>query len=167
MEVADCIICHNHHDIAEPDDNMIGVGDQSMCVGCHGEGEPGYVAAASMSAQLQELKDSLQAAHDLLDRAQRGGVNVTLGKFDLHAADDALIKARTAVHYFDTAKFNEVVSAGLLDAGRVISLGNAALDDLRMRRVGLAFSLPLILLVAIGLIWKIKKMEGGQPPQGG
>lgn len=167
MEVADCIICHNHHDIAEPDDSMIGTQDQSMCVSCHSEGDPGFTAAGSMSAHLEELKSSLQSAHDLLDRAYRGGVNVTLGKFDLHAADDALIKARTAVHYFDTTKFNEVVNAGMADAGRVIELGNAALDDLRMRRVGLAFSLPLILLVALGLIWKIKKLERGQPPEGG
>jgi hypothetical protein len=119
-----------------------------------------------MSARLEELKSSLQSAHNLLDRAYQGGVNVTLGKFDLHAADDALIKARTAVHYFDTTKFNEVISAGMTDAGRVIELGNSALDDLRMRRVGLAFSLPLILLVALGLIWKIRKLERAQPPEG-
>ena len=167
MEVADCIVCHNHHDIAEPDDVMLGTQEQSMCVSCHGEGDAGFVAAASMSAHLEELKTALQSAHDLLDRAYQGGVNVTLGKFDLHSADDALIKARTAVHYFDTTKFNDVINAGMADAGRVIELGNSALDDLRMRRVGLAFSLPLILLVALGLIWKIKKLERAQPPEGG
>jgi predicted CXXCH cytochrome family protein len=167
MGVADCIICHNHHDITEPTDDMIGTHEQSMCLNCHNEGEPGFVAAASMSSHLEGLKSSLQSAHDLLDKAYRGGVNVTLGKFDLHAADDALIKARTAVHYFDTTKFNEVVNAGMADAGRVIELGNSALNDLRMRRIGLAFSLPLILLVALGLIWKIRRIERGQPPEGG
>ncbi len=162
LGVGDCIICHNHHDIAAPTDSMLGTHEEAMCVTCHAEGDPGYIAAASMRARLEELKNSLQSAHDLLDRAYRGGVNVTLGKFDLHAADDALIKARTAVHYFDTTKFNEVSNAGLADAGRVIELGDAALDDLRMRRVGLAFSLPLILLVALGLIWKIRKLERGR-----
>ena len=28
-------------------------------------------------------------------------------------------------------------------------------------------SLPLILLVALGLIWKIRKLERDQPPEGG
>jgi predicted CXXCH cytochrome family protein len=163
LEVADCIVCHNHHDIEEPSDAMLGTGDQSMCVTCHNEGDAGYTAASRMSRHLEQMKTSLQSAHDLLDRAYRGGVNVTLGKFDLHAADDALIKARTAVHYFDTTRFNEVVNSGLADAGRVIELGDAALDDLRMRRVGLAFSLPLILLVALGLVWKIKRLERKSP----
>jgi len=159
MEVADCITCHNHHDIGKPSDAMLGIGQGSMCVSCHSEGDAGYIAASTMSSGIERLKASLSSAHDLLNRASRGGVNVSLGQFDLHSADDALIKARTAVHYFDTTKLNDVVQAGLTDAGRVIDLGNTALDDLRMRRVGLAFSLPLILLVALGLIWKIRQLE--------
>lgn len=162
LGTGDCITCHNHHDIATPNDAMLGTQDQSMCVSCHSEGDAGFLAAVSMSTRLDELKASLQTAHDLLDRAARGGVNVTLGKYDLRAADDALIKSRTSVHYFDTLKFNEVVSAGLADAGRVNELGHAALTDLRMRRIGLAFSLPLILLVALGLIWKIRTLERGR-----
>lgn len=161
MEIGDCISCHHHHDIAEPNDEMLGTHEGSMCVTCHSEGDAGFAAAAAMAERLDLLKTSLQSAHDLLGRAERGGVNVALGKFDMHAADDALIKARTAVHYFDTTKFYEVVNAGLADAGRVIEMGNSALNDLHMRRVGLAFSLPLILLVALGLIWKIRKIERG------
>ncbi|HWO56673.1 MAG TPA: cytochrome c3 family protein [bacterium] len=163
LGVADCIICHNHHDIAEPDDRMIGTGSGSMCITCHAEGEPGYQAAAYMAHQLDSLKTALAAARGLLDRAARGGVNVALGKFDMHAADDALIKARTAIHYFDTTKFGAVIAAGLADAGRVIAHGENALDDLRLRRLGLGFSLPLIMLVALGLVLKIRALERNHP----
>ncbi len=159
---ADCITCHNHHDIAKTNDSMLGIGEGSLCVTCH-DGDPGYKAAALMASDLDSLKLALASAHDLLDRASRGGVDVKLGKFDLHAADDALIKARTAVHYFDTTKFKEITVAGLGDAGRVIVLGDAALYDLRLRRIGLGFTLPLVLLVALAIFLHIRRIERERP----
>ena len=163
LGTADCITCHNHHDIAKTNDAMLGVGEGSLCLTCHSEGDNGYKAAALMSSNLDSLKLALASAHDLLERAAQGGVDVKLGKFDLHAADDALIKARTAVHYFDTTKFNEITVAGLGDAGRVIVLGDAALDDLRWRRIGLGFTLPLVLLVALAIYLHIRRIERERP----
>ncbi|MEW5700764.1 MAG: cytochrome c3 family protein [Candidatus Zixiibacteriota bacterium] len=163
MGLGECTACHRHHDIEVPTDSMLGTQAGSMCANCHSEGDAGWDAAAAMDRAMDSLKATLIAAHDLLDRAGRGGIDVALGKFDLHAADDALIKARTAVHYFDTTKFAEIVSPGIGAAAQVITLGNDALDDLRMRRVGLSFSIPLVLLVALLLYLKIRKMERDKP----
>jgi predicted CXXCH cytochrome family protein len=160
---ADCITCHNHHDIAKTNDAMLGVGEGSFCVTCHSEGDAGYKAAALMSSRLDSLKSALTLAQTILDRASQGGIDVKLGKFDLHAADDALIKARTAVHYFDTTKFNDITLTGVSDAGRVIELGNAALYDLRLRRIGLGFTLPLVLLVALAIYLHIRRIERERP----
>jgi predicted CXXCH cytochrome family protein len=163
MGLGECTACHRHHDIAKPTDAMLGTGQGSLCTTCHSDGDPGFAAAAEMTKTIDSLKVTLTAAHDLLDRAARGGIDVALGKFDLHAAYDALIKARTAVHYFDTTKFAEVVAPGVAAAGQVILLGNEALADLRMRYVGLGFSIPLVLLVALLLYLKIRRMERDKP----
>jgi len=163
MGLGECTACHRHHDIAKPNDAMLGTGQGSLCTTCHSDGDPGFAAAAEMTKTIDSLKVTLTAAHDLLDRAARGGIDVALGKFDLHAADDALIKTRTAVHYFDTTKFAEVVAPGVAAAGHVILLGNQALADLRMRYVGLGFSIPLVLLVALLLYLKIRRMERSKP----
>jgi len=70
-----------------------------------------------------------------------------------------LIKARGAVHYFDPTKLTEIVQPGMEGARLVEQLGQDALDDLRMRHIGLAFSIPLIMLIALGLYLKIRRME--------
>ncbi|HUU44282.1 MAG TPA: cytochrome c3 family protein [Acidobacteriota bacterium] len=163
MEIGECVTCHGHHDIQHLTDDKVGVSSESLCIECHAEGEPGYQTAAGIAAGLDSLKTMLAIAHERLERAERGGVDVALGKFDLHAADDALIKARTAVHYFNPEKFNEVISAGLTETENVIGHGDAALWDLKLRRIGLAFAIPLILFVALMLVFKIRQIERRKP----
>lgn len=166
MELGECITCHNHHDVAKSTDEMVGTSDDAVCMQCHEEGDGGYQAAAAISAGLDSLKFTLAHARDLLDRAERGGVDVELGKFDLRAADDALIKARTAVHYFDLEKFREVLGGGMSETRNVIAQGEQAMDDLKMRRVGLAVTIPLILWVALALYLKVRSMERDKPLPG-
>lgn len=166
MELGECITCHNYHEVARPTDAMVGTSDEAVCMQCHEEGDGGYRAAAAMSAGLDSLKFTLTHARELLDRAERGGVDVKLGKFDLHAADDALIKARTAVHYFELEKFRDVIGGGLSEARNVIAQGEQAMQDLKMRRVGLAFTIPLILWVALALYLKVRSMEREKPLPG-
>jgi predicted CXXCH cytochrome family protein len=163
MDVGECDACHGHHDVARTADTLLGVGSDATCVTCHDEGDPGYEIAASMATGFDSLKAVLAHARELLERAERGGVNVSLGKFDLHAADDALIKARTSVHYFDSSKFNPIITAGLFDAGKVIELGEHAMWDLKLRQIGLGFTLPLVLLVAFALYMKIRQIERRKP----
>ncbi len=163
MGLGECTTCHNHHDIAKSTDAMLGVGEGSVCVRCHEQGDPGYVVASAMSDGLDSLVRTINRAHSLLARAEKGGVNVRLGKFDLHAADDALIKARTAVHYFNADKFQEVAGGGLTEAISVITLGNDALWDLRVRQIGLGISVPIILWVALALYLRIRRMEKDRP----
>ncbi|GAB4325652.1 MAG: hypothetical protein Kow0074_19550 [Candidatus Zixiibacteriota bacterium] len=163
LEIGKCETCHGHHDVKPPTRADFGVGEQSKCLDCHSEGDAGYEAARVMAVGYDSLKVILDAARDLLERAERGGIDVSLGKFDLHSADDALIKARTAVHYFDTTKYNEVIRAGFVDAQKVIEQGEEALDDLKMRQIGLAFTIPLILLVALLLYLRVRQMERDKP----
>ena len=163
MNLGECTTCHNHHDIARPTDAMLGVGDSALCKRCHSRGDAGYEVAAKMSRHLDSLKSTLSHAHDLLTRAERGGVNVRLGKYDLHAADDALIKARTAVHYFSLEKFDEIAGAGIGEAQNIITQGEEALWDLRVRQIGLGISVPIILWVALALYLRIRRMERDRP----
>lgn len=163
MGLGECTTCHNHHDIAKPSDAMLGVGEGAMCVRCHSQGDKGYEAAATMASGLDSLKLTLAKAHELLTRAERGGINVRLGKYDLHAADDALIKARTAIHYFALDKFHEIAGAGMTEARQVITQGEEALHDLRIRQIGLGVSVPIVLWVALALYLRIRRMEREKP----
>jgi predicted CXXCH cytochrome family protein len=163
MDFGECTTCHNHHDIARSTDSMLGVGEGALCTRCHSEGDKGYETATKTSLELDSLKLTLGHAHKLLTRAERGGVNVRLGKYDLHAADDALIKARTAIHYFGFDKFHEVAGSGITEAQQVITQGEDALWDLRVRQIGLGVTVPIILWVALALYLRIRRMERDKP----
>jgi len=166
MELGECTTCHGHHDVPKTSDEMFGIGEESMCIDCHDEGEPGYLAAAVMRAQLDSLVAIIDSSEQLLERAEQGGVDVKGGRFDLQKAKSALIKARGAVHYFDPEPFAAIVHPGIVEARIVKDVGEAALHDLWMRRVGLAFSIPLIMLVAFGLYWKIRRLESSSAQNG-
>jgi len=163
LGVGECDACHGHHDVNKTNDTMLGVGDEAICVTCHDQGDPGYQTAAAMATEFDTLKAMLGEARTLLNKAERGGVNVSLGKFDLHTADDALVKARTAVHYFDTSKFNPIIVSGVSATENVMDLGNKAMWDLKLRQIGLGFTLPLVLLVALALYLKIRQIERRKP----
>jgi len=158
MELGECNTCHGHHDTQPATDDMLGIGENSMCITCHDE-DAGFMAARTMREQLDSLKAIIAEADNLLERAEQGGVDVKSGKFDLQQVKSTLIKARGAVHYFDPAKLAEIVQPAIEGAQLVEQLGQGALDDLRMRRVGLAFSIPLIMLIALALYLKIRRME--------
>jgi predicted CXXCH cytochrome family protein len=163
MELGECTTCHDYHEVAKTSDKMLGVGDESMCINCHEDGDPGYQAAKLMRAQLDSLAAIIDSSAQLLERAEQGGVDVKGGRFDLQQAKSALIKARGAVHAFDPEPFAAIVHPGIAEARIVKEVGEAALHGLQMRRVGLAFSIPLILLVAFGLYWKIRRLESSSP----
>lgn len=159
MELGQCITCHGHHDVEKTSDEMFGVGEESMCITCHDEGDPGYDAARLMRVQLDSLIAIIDESGQLLEKAEQGGVDVKHGRFDLQSPQSALVKARGAVHGFDPEMFAAIVHPAISEARIVKEVGETALHDLWMRQVGLAFSIPLILLVALGLWVKIRRIE--------
>ncbi len=159
MEVGQCDFCHGHHDVEQTSDAMLGVGDEAICTACHGEGDAGYAAARTMRSMIDSLALRIDQAQQLLERASQGGVDVQAGKFDLQKPKSSLIKARAAIHAFDPQEIEEITQSGMQQAALVIEFGKEAMHSLKMRSVGLAFSIPLILLVALGLYLKIRKIE--------
>jgi hypothetical protein len=154
-----CVICHGNHAVKEPSPEMLGVGPASTCTPCHGEGEKGYVAAAKMADSLQRLRSTISEAHDLLDRAERAGMEVGPDRFALQAAQDGLVESRVLAHSFDLERFTTAASGGLTVAEAGIAAGRRAFDELRYRRMGLAFSLIVISAVIVALSLKVRRME--------
>ncbi|MFQ5770806.1 MAG: cytochrome c3 family protein, partial [bacterium] len=47
LELPECETCHGNHDIQHPTDDMLGVGENSICLDCHEEDSKGYVTAVA------------------------------------------------------------------------------------------------------------------------
>jgi hypothetical protein len=122
-----------------------------------------------MRALIESLSAETRKAGAILLKADHAGIEVSQAQFDLNGANDALVKARTAVHSYMVAPVKQEVEAGLLISSKVYARGVRAMEELRFRRVWLGVCLVVILALIAGLVIKIRQADrrplAGSPPQ--
>jgi hypothetical protein len=128
-------------------------------VRCHRPTDPGGKAATDMRALLDSLRTEHARAAATLATAEHAGMEVSQVRFELNAAYDALVKARTAVHAASVAAVKAETDTGLTIAAKAYARALRALDELKFRRKGLAASLVIILVLIGGLVTKIRLLE--------
>lgn len=162
LQLGECIRCHNNHEIAAPTDELIGTGDKSICITCHKRDDKGFVAAGQMRSMIDGLLGNIQKSSEILDRAERKGMEVSRPKFELREAIDAVTHARVLIHTSVPAEVDKVVGPGLAVAAKTHKAGEDALKELNFRRKGLVVSLAFILFLA-GLVYlKLRDIESRQ-----
>jgi hypothetical protein len=138
---------------------MIGTGPQSFCTNCHIEGDGGYQTAAAIHQQLTGLMQAIANTEQILDRAERSGMEVAGPRQKLTEAQDDLTKARVSIHSVQVARVNEDIDQGLKIASATFQAGQQALRDRDYRRKGLGISLVIILVVLLGLWLRIRAID--------
>ncbi|RPJ86945.1 MAG: hypothetical protein EHM18_03620 [Acidobacteria bacterium] len=156
---AECLVCHENHQIASPSDRMLGAKEPATCAGCHSEGDPGATAADAMSRSIAALASQLGEAEKLLSRAEQAGMEVSRARFGLSEGHDALIGARVVVHRFSAGQVKTETDRGMAIARKTRQLGEQALNELQFRRKGLAASLLVIGLALVAVFFKIRQIE--------
>ncbi len=154
-----CVTCHEHHDIKRATDAMLGVEEGASCGTCHDSRSAGHRAAMEMKSGIVALEGKLETARQVLQRAERAGMEVSRPLFDLTEGRDRLVRARVEVHRFDPAALRVVLEEGGKIAAVAEQSGWKALAELAYRRKGLAVSV-IILLTMIGLVLlKVRQIE--------
>jgi len=154
-----CMVCHDNHAVQPPKPEMLGVGPQSTCTGCHSPGDPEYQMAADMANAAATLRERLATAKDTLDRAERAGMEVSADRFALQEGQNKLVEVRVLTHSFDRERFLAAAGEGTAVADGGIAAGRRAFRELRNRRLGLGVSLLVILAVITGLYLKLRQIE--------
>ena len=162
-----CATCHENHAIKAASDAMLGLGAKAVCASCHSADDKGGKSAVQMRGLVDSLVAATDRAHAFLGRAERAGMEVSQGQFELAGAREDLVKARTAVHAFSVDGVKQAVEAGLAVTEKAQARGVRALDDLTFRRKGLAVSVVIILALIVGLVLKIREVDRRTPPGGG
>jgi hypothetical protein len=154
-----CATCHGRHDIATPDDAALGLRNELVCGRCHAADD----ANGNEFLQMQVLLDSLGQARErssaILHRAENAGMEVSEARFKLEDANEAVVRARAAVHAFRIEPVREEIDAGLAITTTAYRRGQDALGEHRFRRVGLAISTSLILMLVLGLLLRIRELD--------
>ena len=159
----ECIKCHSNHDIFAPTDELIGTGEKSVCISCHKPGEKGFVVAGQMRSTIDDLLGRIKRSEEILDRAERAGMEVSRPKFDLREAIDGVTHARVLIHTSSTEEVDKVVAPAVAVTTKTYQAGEDALAELNYRRKGLVVSLFFILFLAVLVYLKLRQIERRQP----
>ncbi len=158
MGQADCLVCHNNHAIARPDDSWIGFESPAVCATCHDESIGGADVIRTVGEGLRALRADTNAAETLVNGADEAGVLVEEGHLALADAREAHVRLRVLVHAFAAEPFNEVLAEGRAAVERAEAAGNAGLAELDFRRTGLAVATLFILGFLVTLYIKIRRL---------
>ena len=160
MGIPGCASCHSNHEILPTSDAMLGVGANAVCTGCHTDQDKGGTTAAAMRQSIEQLRTEYEKAHAVLAKAEDAGMEVSQPLFDLNGAKTALVKARASIHGFKLDGVNAEVKPGLEISQKAYARGIKTLDELQFRRKGLAVSALIIVALIVGLVLKIRRLEG-------
>ena len=166
MGAPGCATCHENHGIQAANDELLGLGPRSVCVGCHAAEDKGGKAAVEVRGLIDSLRTETDRARAILLRAEHAGMEVSQAQFDLNGARDALVKTQAAVHAFTPEAVRKEAEAGLAVSAKAYARGLRALDELQFRRKGLAVSVLIILAMIGGVVVKIRQLER-RPPRPG
>jgi hypothetical protein len=159
LGVPGCAVCHQNHDVEPAGDEMLGVGEASVCSKCHREADAGGTVALEMRNLIDGLRVGLDTARAVLLHAEDSGMEVSEALVSLNDGQSALVKSRAAIHAFDVEAVREAVEPGMEISGEALASGHEALRDLQIRRMGLAVSVIIIGALIVGLVLKIREIE--------
>lgn len=159
LELPGCATCHGYHHIHHPTDEMLGMGEGTVCQDCHEEGDYGAPLAGAQVARemrdsLEALKEGITHAGELVGRAERLGMEVRGPRFKLQEARSALTQARALIHTFSLDPVEDAIGQGLEVTETVKQEARAAMEEHEDRRIWLAASLVVIgVMVSILLLY--------------
>jgi hypothetical protein len=154
-----CEECHGNHLIQKPTDQMLGIGDTSVCMKCHQEGDTGYDVAAKLYVELNRAVTKYDSAETALMQVQRIGMDDVEILFLLQKANQDIIQARTLVHTFDFNVVEEKTTESTEKTSQAVLLAKREIEDYSFRRRGFGVATLFITLLAIALFFKIRSLE--------
>ena len=115
-----------------------------------------------MRGMIDQLAARMHGTTEILNRAERAGMDVSRAKFELTGAKDGLTQARVLIHAFSPDEVEKAIGPGLDVADKGQKAGDYALAEWSFRRKGLGVSLFFILFLAAVIYLKIRQIEQKQ-----
>jgi predicted CXXCH cytochrome family protein len=162
MGLAECTVCHSSHLVKVPSDAMLGVEKGAVCTECHDEGDAGFKAAAAMKQAISSLDQRLVNASNLVTKAADAGVEMSNDELKLNDVRSRLVMARNLIHSFNPDSVMAVAAEGDTLAGSVDEAAFAAFREIDTRRLGLALSSLVIVLLVVGIFLTLRNVERRQ-----
>jgi hypothetical protein len=157
-----CATCHEHHAVQPVTDATLSVRSVDVCITCHAGADTLRLEFDRMAAVLDSLERAERVSRAVLEEAENVGMEVSQAFFELEDVNNAKIRAHSAIHAFRVGPVRDEVLAGLAITARAEERGREALAEHHFRRVGLGLSSAIIVLLIVGLVLKIRQLEGAE-----
>jgi hypothetical protein len=155
---AECLACHNNHKIEQPSDAWVGLAEGEVCALCHDATGNGAQTILDMRRDLDRLSAVMTTADATITRAEQADMLLDQGRTALREASEHQVQSHVLLHGFAAAPFAERAAAGIASAQRAQEAGDAALQELQVRRRGLAVATLLLLAFLVTLGLKIRRL---------
>jgi predicted CXXCH cytochrome family protein len=156
MGLPACEVCHGNHEVARPDDSMLGISEGAVCVDCHEENSVGYLVAVQMGDLIDGLRQKHESVAALVNTAEQAGMMMDEAMFEVNEGRSALLRSRTAVHRFSVRVVEKEVDSGEEHLVSAEKSASAALSEVSSRRKWLIV-LVLVAAVMVGaLVRKVR-----------
>lgn len=160
-----CVECHGNHGVQPASDSLLGTSREASCTTCHSDkDDPGFVAAGTMRASLDRLRQAIDANTEVIARVRNAGMEVSDQELALNEARSKLIMARMEIHASNPATLDPIVEDGMTIVAAVDRAGQQAFAELAFRRRGLFVSLGVILVFVVALTLKIRELDRRRGP---
>ncbi|MFQ6070722.1 MAG: cytochrome c3 family protein [Candidatus Aminicenantales bacterium] len=159
LGISECEACHGNHRILRPSDEMLGTGEKAVCIQCHEPDSKPYQIAGRIKEKLDRFIARIQLAENLLEKAERQGVEVSESKYKLNEANTALVFVRNLTHSLSLVDIEEKIEEGEKVVAEVTASGEDALKEAKFRKTGLVIATIFIFLLAVALYLKIRQIE--------
>jgi predicted CXXCH cytochrome family protein len=155
----ECDACHGNHKILPPSDDMLAGGKADVCGQCHEAGSAPDREGREVRERLLAFVAGFDHDQELLERADKKGVEVSEARFRLRDANSALIEARNLIHGLSLPDIEARLDDGDKTLSAVRVMGEAALREARFRKTGLVVATFFLLLLALALYLKIRGLR--------
>jgi len=154
-----CTVCHSNHAIHQPSTAMM-VGPKAVCATCHAEGDAPSKTAAQMASWIDGLDEAIKKSEAVLTRAEQYGMEVSEAQVRLLDGRENLVKSRLALHSMKPEEVRQPIDAGMAIARQTLHVGESALHEKDVRRIGLAVSVVLIGIAIFAIRALLRRIEG-------
>jgi hypothetical protein len=161
-----CNDCHGNHGAAPPGVSWVG----NVCGQCHAV-MADYFSQSRHAGIFAMLgvpgcstchgNHAITVASDSMLGMSAGAV-CSEGQFQLGNAQSSRVQARAAIHAFSVDSVARHADEGQEITVEAWGRGSRALRELRIRRIGLAVSVGLILALVAGIVMKIRQTEAAR-----
>ena len=159
----ECEQCHGRHQIMKATDALVGNEPGTLCFDCHSKYSKTNQACANTAVHFKGALTALGAGKAELsgkvEHLAESGLDVEPLTGVIGELSESLVQTRTKVHSFDQGTFDSAATPGLQTLERGRKLVADTNEEHRFRRKGLLAAIGSLLVLAMGLAFKIRGLN--------